>query len=284
MRAAALCLSLSVAVSLRAKPTLLHLKKAALDPHCREGLVNTEMTACCQKDCGECSDVSSFCVANNTLGRETTCCPSVILAGEPDSCDVSMAPCAIPDFVRNPEEHVMPEVHAANDCGEAEKDMRDLIDLNTHYVKFTDKKTTPGSTTECGEYGTTAQAAAACSNNADCLAFTFKEDTPDCLILAGEELEGLEDEVGTEVYVKKEDGYTGQKFIMQQGNATEACSASCGGGNQTVELVCMSGTGTQAKYGMCSAQVMMNPDGIPPNVTACSEESCDEGNATNTTA
>jgi hypothetical protein len=282
MRAAALRFCLSFAL-LRAKPALLHVKKASLDPHCREGLVNTEMTTCCQADCGECSDVSKFCVANNTLGRESTCCPTVMLSGELDSCEVSMAPCAIPDFVRNPEAVVMPEVHAMNDCGEAEKDMRDLIDLNTHYVKFVDKKTTPGATAECGEYGTTAQASAACSNNGECIGFTFKEDKPDCLVMTGDELEALEDEAGTEVYVKREDGFTGHRYNLQHG-ATEACSASCGGGNQTVELLCVSGSGTAVRYGMCSAQVLMNEDGIPSDVVPCNEDPCAPPNATNATA
>jgi hypothetical protein len=274
MRAVALCvLSTVLAVTLKPKPTLLHLK-TGLDPHCSKGLVNTEMTVCCQGDCGECSDHSDLCLPNSTSGRTTTCCPAVILAAEPPSCDNSMAPCAISEDVRNPADHVMPAVHAANDCGEAKKDMKDLIDINVHYLNFVDKKMSPGSTSDCGSYGTIAQAAAACSNKDDCVGFTFKSDKPDCLIIAGDELETLQDEVGTEVYVKKEDGYTGHAYQLLPGPVSEACSVSCGGGFLHVTPGCKSASGVQVKTGMCSAAVMMNADALPKTEFPCNEFEC----------
>jgi hypothetical protein len=249
--------------------------KVELDPHCSKGIINTEMTVCCQGDCGECSDHSDLCVENSTSGRTTTCCPSVILAAEPPSCDNSMAPCAISESVRNPEEHVMPEVHAANDCGEAKKDMKDLIDLNTHYLKFPDSKMSPGSTSDCGSYGTIAQAAAACSNKDDCVGFTFKSDKPDCLVIAGDELEKVEDDVGTDVYVKKEDGYTGYAYELVPGAVSEVCSVSCGGGYLHVTPGCKSASGVQVKTGMCSAAIMMNADALPKTEFECNVFECE---------
>lgn len=275
MVAVALCvLYTSLAVTLKPKPTLLHVKKAGLDPHCSKGLVNTEMTVCCQGDCGECSDHSDLCVVNVTSGRETTCCPATILAAEAPSCDNSMAPCLVSESVRNPEEHVMPAVHAASDCGEAKKDMKDLIDLNTHYLSFVDKTMSPLSTSDCGSYGTLAQAAAACSNNDECVGFTFKSDSPDCLVIAGDEMESLTTETGTTVYVKKEDGYTGHAYSMSLGTVSEACTVTCGGGVEVKTLACTSGDGTAAKIGMCSAEVMMNPDAMPNTTVPCAEEAC----------
>jgi len=275
MRAVALCcLYLSVAVVLKPKPTLLHVK-SKLDPHCSKGLTNTEMTVCCQGDCGECSDHSDLCVENSTSGRTTTCCPATILAADPPSCDNSMAPCAISESVRNPEEHVMPAVHAANDCGEAKKDMKDLIDLNTHYLSFVDQKLTPGSTSDCGSYGTIAQAAAACSNKDDCVGFTVKSDAPDCLVIAGDEMETLADESGTTTYVKKEDGYTGYAYEILPGKVSEACSVTCGGGHLRVEPGCKSASGVQVKTGMCSASTIMNPDALPKTEFECNTFECD---------
>jgi len=273
MRAVALCCLYAAAVSLKPKQSMLHLK-TQLDPHCAKGLTNTEMTVCCQGDCGECSDNSNLCADANS-GRATTCCPATILAASPPSCDNSMAPCAISESVRNPEEHVMPAVHAANDCGEAKKDMKDLIDLNTHYLSFPDKKLSPGSTSDCGSYGTTAQAAAACSNKDDCVGFTVKSDAPDCLLIAGDELETLGDESGTTTYVKKEDGYTGHAYTLIPGQVSEACSVSCGGGYLHVEAGCKSDSGVKVKTGMCSALVLMNADAVPKTEFECNTFECD---------
>merc|ERR1719265_587317 len=76
------------------------LRKARLDPHCSEGIMNAAMTACCQADCGECHDESDICNGKATNGRGTTCCPVDMLAGNLPSCENSKAPCAIPDYVR----------------------------------------------------------------------------------------------------------------------------------------------------------------------------------------
>jgi hypothetical protein len=168
----------------------------------------------------------------------------------------------------------MPAVHAANDCGEAKKDMKDLIDLNTHYLAFPDQKLSPGSTADCGSYGTVAQAAAACSNKDDCVGFTVKSDAPDCLVIAGDELESLSDETGTTSYVKKEDGYTGHAYEILPGQVSDTCSVTCGGGFLHVLPGCKSASGVKVKTGMCSSAVLMNADALPKTEFPCNDFDC----------
>jgi len=270
----------AAALSLRhnEKSTTSALK---LDPHCSEGIMNTEMTVCCMKDCGECSDTSNFCSESRQAekgvdpqGRESTCCPSHMT--EVPSCSVSMAPCAIPEEVRNPpslDSLKAAEVHAKDDCGEVIKATSDSNHLSTAYVKFPEKGVRSDATTkDCGTYGTLVQAAAACSNDDDCFGFNAKPDgdatKPDCLYVASTSIEKTSDTSGQDLYLKVEDQYTGKKFNLRMG----PCSKKCGGGTRVP--VCMSESGTTSKLGICSALVAMNAD-AELEEQECHKHTCD---------
>jgi len=264
---------------------LRHKEKTAssalkLDPHCSEGIMNTEMTVCCQKDCGECSDTSNFCSASrqeemgvDPQGRESTCCPASMT--EVPSCEVSMAPCAIPESVRNPptlDSLKAADVHAKDDCGEVIKATNDANHLNTAYVKFAEKGLRSDITTkDCGSYGTLVQAAAACSNDDDCFGFNAKPDgdttKPDCLYVAGTEIETTSDSGGQDLYLKVEAQFTGKKYSLVFG----PCSTTCGSGTRVPE--CKSESGETVNMAMCSAGVAMNPDVAD---TDCNTDPCIE--------
>jgi len=230
-----------------------------LDPHCSKGIMNTEMTACCQADCGECSDTSDLCDAarqdeKNPHGRESTCCPATMLAGDLPSCENSMAPCAVPESVRNPPDLTSitaADVHAKDDCGEVQKATKDSQHLHTAFLKFQGKefttKTEHGgclTTSDCGSYGTLEQAAAACSNNDDCLAFdTDSEGKPDCLIMAEEKIMTLTSG-SNDVYIKREFHFTGEIFGLR------SVSHDCFRKNPAGAL--------KVKLGFCTSQIAMN--------------------------
>jgi len=234
--------------------------------------MNTEMTVCCQKDCGECSDTSNFCSASrqeemgvDPQGRESTCCPASMT--EVPSCEVSMAPCAIPESVRNPPDIASitaADVHAKDDCGEVIKATKDTQHVSTAYVKFPEKGI-GATTTDCGSYGTLEQAAAACSNKDDCMGFNFKSDKPDCLYVASTEIETTSDSGGQDLYLKVEDQFTGHKYEFVFGD----CSVTCGGGTKAVE--CKSTSRETVAMGMCSAMVAMNSDVLPQE---CGTDPC----------
>ena len=234
--------------------------------------MNTEMTVCCQADCGECSDTSNFCSASrqeemgvDPQGRESTCCPASMT--EVPSCEVSMAPCAIPESVRNPPDIASitaADVHAKDDCGEVIKATKDTQHVSTAYVKFPEKGI-GATTTDCGSYGTLEQAAAACSNKDDCMGFNFKSDKPDCLYVASTEIETTSDSGGQDLYLKVEDQFTGHKYEFVFGD----CSVTCGGGTKAVE--CKSTSRETVAMGMCSAMVAMNSDVLPQE---CGTDPC----------
>jgi len=219
--------------------------------------MNTEMTFCCMKDCGECSDTSDLCSANRTdaenpHGRESTCCPRA-MEGVP-SCENSMAPCAVPQSVRNPPDLASltdADRHAKDDCGDAVKDTRDTQHLSTAFLKFASKefatKTEHGgclTTSDCGSYGTLEQAAAACSNNDDCLAFdTDSEGKPDCLIMAEDKIMTLVDG-SNDLYLKREFHHTSDTFVIRSVNH------KCYRKNPHGAL--------KVKLGFCTSQVAMN--------------------------
>merc|ERR1719409_238694 len=221
--------------------------------------MNTEMTACCQADCGECSDTSDLCDAarqdeKNPHGRESTCCPATMLAGDLPSCENSMAPCAVPESVRNPPDLTSitaADVHAKDDCGEVQKATKDSQHLHTAFLKFQGKefttKTEHGgclTTSDCGSYGTLEQAAAACSNNDDCLAFdTDSEGKPDCLIMAEEKIMTLTSG-SNDVYIKREFHFTGETFGLR------SVSHDCFRKNPSGAL--------KVKLGFCTSQIAMN--------------------------
>jgi len=244
-----------------------------LDPHCTEGVVNTAMTACCQKDCDECDDRSDVCVNNATNGRGSTCCPSIMLADKKlPSCEVSKAPCAVPEAVRNP-----PTVsdlkgtgkNAGDDCGEAVQKTQNQLHVSTAYIKFVGK--TIGATKDTStSYGSTDQAAAACSEKDDCMGF----DT-DGLFIASTKLEPVEDGSG-DLYLKREEHYTGQTFVLYAGDFGE-CSVTCGGGELANSWKCHSSSGVEVKTGMCSTQAAMNEDaakGFFDETIECNTQSC----------
>jgi len=262
--------SLSVGISLR-HPQAALVRKAdtntthKLDPHCSEGIMNTEMTFCCQADCGECSDTSDLCDAAradaaNPSGRESTCCPAAMEAAKVPSCENSMAPCAIPLSVRNPpdvSDITAADRHAKDDCGEAKPATEAAHHLATAYIKF-EGKSIGASTSDCGNYADTAQAAAACSGKDDCMGFAVKSDgAPDCLYTAGTEIEQLSD-ASQDLYLKREDAYTGKTYKLSLGK----CSVECGGGTTPVLCKTEGDHGVEVKLGMCSTQVAMNADAM----------------------
>jgi len=244
-----------------------------LDPHCTNGVVNTAMTACCQKDCGECDDRSNICVNNATNGRGSTCCPSIMLADEKfPSCEVSMAPCAVPESVRSPA--TVADLkgsgrNAEDDCGEAVKKTQHELHVATAYIKFGGK--TIGATKDTStSYGSTDQAAAACSAKDDCMGFDG-----DGLFTASTRLEPLQDGSG-DLYLKREDQYTGHTYLLGLGTFGE-CSVSCGGGELTHTYECRSSSGVLVNLGMCSTQAAMNKDaakGFHDQTLACNTHDC----------
>lgn len=253
------------------KASLLALR---LDPHCTEGVVNTAMTACCQKDCGECDDRSDICVNNATNGRGTTCCPSIMLADEKfPSCEISKAPCAVPESVRSPASVADLKGSGRNaeeDCGEAVGKTQNVLHVATAYIKFSGK--TIGATKDTNtKYGTTEQAAAACSSKDDCMGFDS-----DGLFTASTRLEPLSDGGSGDLYLKREDQYTGNTYLLEAGTFG-ACSASCGGGELTHTYGCKSSSGVTVNLGMCSTQAAMNEDaakGFYDETLACNTHDC----------
>jgi hypothetical protein len=177
-----------------------------------------------------------------------------MLAGDLPSCENSMAPCAVPESVRNPPDLTSitaADVHAKDDCGEVQKATKDSQHLHTAFLKFQGKefstKTEHGgclTTSDCGSYGTLEQAAAACSNNDDCLAFdTDSEGKPDCLIMAEEKIMTLTSG-SNDVYIKREFHFTGETFGLR------SVSHDCFRKNPSGAL--------KVKLGFCTSQIAMN--------------------------
>lgn len=249
-----------------------------LDPHCSKGILNTEMTHCCQADCGECHDGSDICKASATNGRGTTCCPSQMPA-DLVSCELSLAPCAVPVAVRNPptlDSIASADRHAKSDCNEVVPKTQATNHLSTAYIKFAGKTTSKTSATEtdCDEYGTFEQAAAACSKSDDCMGFTASDEGPKCLLVAGTALEDLSDSTDS-VYLKREDGYAGHTFRFGE-SKFDQCTKTCGGGTQVATMACESDAGVSKKLGLCSLLVAMNADILPSSSAPCNVAPCEE--------
>jgi len=260
----------------------LKFTKKAFDPHCHEGIVNTEMTACCTADCGECHDGSPTCKAAAKNGRGSTCCPSQMLKEKVPACDVSMAPCAVPDSVRNPETQTFGAVHAKDDCNKVVKATSDDNHVATAYIKW-EKKSCGATTDSSKSYSTAAQIAAACSNSDDCMGFVVASDgTPKHLLVAGNDVKELS-VGGDDTYLKREDAFTGETFHFTVPVFGE-CSATCGGGTQTSSAVeaCMTTAGVTRKLGMCSGLVAMNADAQPAYTRDCNEHDCPTSTTTST--
>jgi hypothetical protein len=282
--------ALSLCYALLQKPTkaLLTQTSAELDPHCREGVISLDMTACCQKDCGSCADDSDVCLANATNGRATTCCPSAVV--QQGDCETSKAPCAVPAYVRE-----TPDVselrsaegvpNAADDCGEAIADTEASILVATHFLLFPGKEpsgaaihdTVTGSgstTTKCGELGdTVAVAAATCDKENDCMGFTASDGVPDCLLVAGIVVEGYKSS-SKDTYLKQMGSAEFTYMFDPPGYEEDSCSEECGGGVLNRVMGCKTSANTTVKGGMCSHIAWMNKDSLPDEQIPCNTFDC----------
>jgi len=280
--------TMKVVATVLALATGLNLK-LKMDPHCSKGMMNVEMTACCQADCGECSDTSDVCkIANgegrggeDDNGRGSTCCPAIMLATDNKlpSCDNSMAPCAIPDAVRNPADVASltaADRVAADDCNEAIPATKAQHHASTAYIAFKGKSC-GAATTECGTFSTIVQASAACSGDDGCLGFTTAagEDSVTCLLVAGAAVESLSDDTGADTYLKREDG-TGGHIYHFTTTEWSACSEECGGGTQTRSMGCASEGGDTVVVGLCSSLTGVNADATPSESADCNPQQCTE--------
>lgn len=233
------------------------LRRKAFDPHCSKGVVNRELTACCTADCGSCEENSDVCQAKAKNGRGSTCCPSEVVNAP--SCEASMAPCNVPEYVRNPPAQAYGSRHAKDDCNEAIPTQDAANHAATAFIKFEGKSTTTnGASRSCGtSYSDVAQISAACTSNDNCMGFTTSSsDSPDCLIIAGEQVESLTSSGGN-VYLKREDGRAGETFRFKS-----TTWGACNNGKKNAQLnACESTAGVTKKLGMCSLLVAMNPGG-----------------------
>jgi hypothetical protein len=282
--------ALSLCYALLQKPTKALLTQTAteLDPHCREGVISLDMTACCQKDCGSCADDSDVCLANATNGRATTCCPSAVV--EQGDCETSKAPCAVPAYVRE-----TPDVselrsaegvpNAADDCGEAIADTEADILVATHFLLFPGKEpsgapihdTVTGSgstTTKCGELGdTVAVAAATCVKEDDCMGFTASDGVPDCLLVAGMVVEGYKSS-SKDTYLKQMGSAEFTYMFHPPAYEEDSCSEECGGGVLNRVMGCKTTANITVKGGMCSHIAWMNEDSLPDEQIPCNTFDC----------
>jgi hypothetical protein len=282
--------ALALCHALLQKPTkaVLAQTSVGLDPHCREGVISLDMTACCQKDCGSCADDSDVCLANATNGRATTCCPSAVV--QQGDCENSKAPCAVPAYVRE-----TPDVselrsaegvpNAGDDCGEAIAETEASILVSTHFLFFPGKapsgepihdtvKGSGSTTTKCGELGATvAVAAAICDKEDDCMGFTASEGFPNCLIVAGMVVEGYKSS-SKDTYLKSM-GLAEFTYMYDPPAYEEnSCSEECGGGVLNRVMGCKTSANTTVKGGMCSHIAWMNKDSMPAEEIPCNTFDC----------
>jgi hypothetical protein len=265
--------------------------RTELDPYCKKGIVNTAMTVCCMKSCGECDDLSQICTDNQTAGvgdafiHGKNCCPTIMLeqrAGDPPlkSCEFSVAPCKIPVEVRNPPsiaKLTRSERHAKEDCGDAVQEAHNNNDVSTHFVKFPMSDLADSSqysTSDCGNYGTLAQVAAACSHEETCMGFrTDSEDAPECLLVAGSEIAEMQSGSDMTLYLKRAVGLTHETYEMVA-TPVGNCSAPCDGGVQTRTIACQTSVGMEVPLGMCSTSVALNADALLNETVPCNTHGC----------
>jgi hypothetical protein len=243
----------------------------SVDPQCKRGLANIEMTACCQADCGDCNDNSTTCLARETNGRGTTCCPFIILEDTvaARSCESFGPPCQVSEEVRTYqptlEELTAASNHAKDDCGKAVVEEKGIADLHTHYVKFEGKTTgSDVATSDCGNYGTVDQAAAACSNRMSCLGFTAEGTTPSCLLSATNEIEELSSDVKT-TYLKRTKGYTDHVFMLKRVAADPGCCNATDdkeAGQAVFDPACVAEDGLDVELSFCSYIPALNADAL----------------------
>lgn len=242
------------------------------------------MTACCTADCGDCNDNSTTCLERDTNGRGTTCCPSIILADTATaplkSCESFGSPCAVSEEVRTYqptlEELTAASNHAKEDCGTAIRAEKRTADLATHYVKFEGKTTgSDVATSECGNYGTLDQAAAACSHEETCMGFTVEGTTPSCLLSATNEIEELSSDAKT-TYLKRTLGYTDHVFkIKRIAEAPGCCNATDdkAAGQAYFDPTCVLPNGEEIELSLCSYIPALNEDALETfGLQTCSHE------------
>jgi hypothetical protein len=248
------------------------------DPFCKAGLADTSLTACCQSDCSECSDVSDLCKAKDESGRGSTCCPEEILKADV-SCDKSQAPCAMPpakttgltseDGVRN----------AAFDCKNAVKGEMDRQRVSTDYLKHEGSELAVApKTMDCNEeqLGTDKEwtsieaIAYACEQRDGCGGFTTEEGKPGCLLAEPEDLSEMSPSPGVDTYIRVVNK-KGLSFHITAGPWSE-CSVSCGTGTQTRELHCNSEMGKDDSLERC--QGIFSLSGLPPTEQTCNDFGC----------
>lgn len=209
------------------------------DPFCKTGIVSTDLYSCCPASCGSCDDANEACTgAGGDLAAQAQggCCPGKIKGSEDyRQCDLTRPPCQLGDDYRNPPGSdaldilANTERHARDDCNEAipkaTKEMRMSI-------QFAHKPDTSsgGTTIECGTYASQPihAAAAACSSNEDCVGFTSKGDSADCLLV---DFKGETASPGNSLYikVKNQAGHTVVGGIMEYYSAGGAASAEDAG-------------------------------------------------------
>jgi hypothetical protein len=257
-----------VAGLLRKPPQTLLL---SVDPYCKRGLPNIEMTACCQADCGDCNDNSTTCLARETNGRGTTCCPFIILEEKigSRSCESFGPPCQVSEEVRTYqptiEELTAASNHAKKDCGKAVVQEQSLADLSTHYVKFEGKTTDSDvATSECGNYGTVDQIAAACSHEPQCMGFTMESGSPACLLSATNEIEELSSDVKT-TYLKRTKGYTDHVYKLKRVPEEPGCCNATddkAAGQAIFDPSCVNEDGMDVELSFCSYIPAINADAM----------------------
>lgn len=251
---------------------------SAGDPFCKAGLADTSLTACCQGDCSECSDVSDTCKAMDENGRGSTCCPAEILKADV-SCDESQAPCVMP----TPETQQLTSAegvrNAAFDCKGSVKAEMSRQRVSTDYLKHEGSSLAAApSTLDCNEeqlgtdkeWKSIEEIAYACEQRDGCGGFTTEEGKPGCLLAEPEDLSEMSASPGVDTYIRVVNK-KGLSFHIQAGPWSE-CSVSCGTGTRTRELHCHSEMGKDDSLERC--QGIFSMSGLPPTEETCNDFGC----------
>jgi hypothetical protein len=246
--------------------------KDAGDPFCHKGLASSDLSACCQADCDECSDTSDIC-SDEESGRQSTCCPAAIKeAGE--KCDDSHAPCMMAPQTSEGLTSAEGVRNAAFDCKNSVKDEMDRQRVSTDYLKHVGKALLPSpEELDCNaeSWKTIEDIAYACEQREGCGGFSTDMDgVPKCLLAESDELAKLVDDTGKNTYIRVVNK-KGLSFRLEAGPWSE-CSVTCGNGTQTRELFCNSEMGTDSSLERC--QGIYSVAGLPATEMGCNEFGC----------
>lgn len=260
----------------KATMCLLQDAGSAGDPYCSKGVASHGLKACCQKDCGECSDVSDVCKGKATNGRGSTCCPAEILAAK-NSCADGQAPCTIAAAVEVSLERPG-TANAAWDCNKAipQEMMRQRVamDYLNHKKKVLNP---PGEQLDCDirEVETVEDLALACEKRDGCGGFTAENGEPKCMLGWAEPKADLVDDSNIDTYIRAVDreGFVFHYEVSEWG----ACSVTCGKGSQDRTLYCRNEYSTD--YDLSRCQGLFSAGGAPPSVQDCNDFpcNCEEG-------